>query len=316
MGSIRDQQCSADIAKMAELGRFDDEIAVYGTVWLADGQRRYYLTTDGEDAYGFVRDKFLQDQCSTPVSRLLYRVPAAAGRTAENQQTAKIILGKTLQKQYQPAFLSGVAALAQVPRNDQALAPLTAMQQWLEGRFQKEELQYFKEIVDDAYIAKQLTEGTYRELCQWQTHRLAQLEDDVVIRKSYSRDYSGFYYWQGQDTIDNGRLYMDGQPQLVHEKQDLLRAEGYSVTPIFRKTYWFDKMSENKLCRVRFREETEQFWLTIVKQTMKVLSNLPSVVDAAAVQKKLVELVQMKRQEEKWALRVWANMWKVCSKED
>lgn len=311
MGSIRDQQCSADIAKMAELGRFDDEITVYGTVWLAEGQRRYYLTTDSEAAYRFVREKLLQGLYPVPVTCSRYRVPVLAGRAAEDQQKAKIALGKKLQKQYPAAFLAEAAALAQVPRDDQALAPLQAAQEWLTGRFQREELLSFRALAEEAYIAKKLTDQTYQELCQWQAHCLSQLEDDVMTRERYSREYSGFYYWPSQETSNKARLYLDGQPQLVYEKQDLLRAQGCRLTPILRKTYWLGSMSENKLSRARFQQEAEKLWHSPLGTAVEALAALPPAVDASAIRSQLAALAQQERWTERQALKIWAALWNV-----
>ena len=174
--------------------------------------------------------------------------------------------------------MAEAAALAQVPRDDQALAPLQAAQEWLTGRFQREELLSFRALAEEAYIAKKLTDQTYQELCQWQAHCLSQLEDDVMTRERYSREYSGFYYWPSQETSNKARLYLDGQPQLVYEKQDLLRAQGCRLTPILRKTYWLGSMSENKLSRARFQQEAEKLWHSPLGTAVEALAALPPAV--------------------------------------
>ena len=53
MGGMRDQLCSSDIAKMAELGRFDDEFMVYGCAWLEKETIYYYLTEQSTAACRF-----------------------------------------------------------------------------------------------------------------------------------------------------------------------------------------------------------------------------------------------------------------------
>lgn len=51
----RDDMCGIDVARMAELGGFAEEITIIGCVYKQDGDVLYRVTDDPDEAYHFTK---------------------------------------------------------------------------------------------------------------------------------------------------------------------------------------------------------------------------------------------------------------------
>ena len=248
MGSIRDVNCSTDVAMMEKLGRFDKEFIVYGCTYKEQGKRLYYMTSQREKIYEHIQNCLLQDIWPTSVQSLLVSCAVPAGSREEIAQEAKIALAEQMKKDFSDDYFKLLQDIAPKSVTDGALKLLLNEKNNLEGYFDRDYLLRFEGLIEMAYCEKILTTNSFIMLKEWVKKELRQMEDDLVLKNHFKRTFSGFAYLEN----DKINYFYDGQKETVFEKKYQLQKEGYMTTPIIVKNFWFDGKTSLKSIRNKY----------------------------------------------------------------
>lgn len=277
MTSIRDMNCGNDVAMMDKLGRFEREFAVYGAGFIQAGQVRYLISSRQEKLCQFIDQSAAKAIYPTPMAWQLISTAVPSGTQADIILEAKLDLAARIQAMYSRPFFEAVAQLGQVPANDSARPLLEAEREKLIGVFDREALGLFDGLVRQALADKVLTEASFTHFQGFIEKIYRQMADDVVIKRTFSRTFSGFLYRTPQGEL---AYFADAQKTTVWSRRSVLQLAGCLVTPIFSKTYWFDYDQSVKSIRQQFDSELRQRLDRAYWAQMVAISQLPAAVTA------------------------------------
>lgn len=306
-GIIRDEHCGTNVAKMAELGAYDEEFLAYGFSWYDNATRYYFVSSDSHAVYRFAFQKMLEQQLVSPVEHILHRQAVPSGMKQAFQQQTKIRLAKQLQKHYSLDFFKKLTPLHKTTPNDSAVPILENLQHRLEGTFDNDQLHYFEALLHRACISKKITEERYRVFAQWLIKNYKQMEDDIVVEERYHQTMGGFCYKKPDGQSWN--VMVNAQAGVVYEEwmQHLKKRE--IVTPIFWKEYWYPALHDIRTIRQTFKVALEQLMEGPCGQTFLEMNQLPAVVEESACQKIAAELQQHATKEEQEAFLLLRAYW-------
>lgn len=305
---IRDVQCGMDVARMAELGRYDKEFLAYGFLWLENGERHYYISGDGATTYQMAAEKLRDQQWVTPVMQLLWRRTVPSGMDQTFNQETKVALAKKIQASYTSQLVEALQQLNEATANDSALDALTMLQDKLEGTFDRDKLNYFRALWEQTRIARKITAVHYNAMLHWLEKNFKQMENDIVVEEQYERTFGGFYY---QTEAGSWNIYINAEPVHVYETWAKHLQEGRSVFPVFWKKYWFAAMSEGRTLRERFKNDYVQLLKNTFGETIFQIQQLPSVVDASLYQQCLETITHQGTEDDRAALLLMGGYWDV-----
>lgn len=247
---FRDIQCSMDVGRMAELGRFAEEFTVYGYACWKDGEPYYRLSRDEKVICCFLEKRKLEGYVPTLVETHMQRSAVPSGMEEDIWQEEQLNLGADLMRYYSDSFLQELDQLGKIPATNAASALLENWREKLEGRFDRELQKVFDKITDFAFLSKQLTKGTYEDFCEWSRNNWTQMDDDVLIKDVHERTLYGFLFENDGKIIED----LDARFENVYRKRQDVVLKGLLATPIFEKTYWFRTQSDYTRIKQEFRE--------------------------------------------------------------
>lgn len=305
-GVVRDMQCSMDVGKMAELGRYAEEFIAYGFFWIDNQQRFYYLSENCMETYRFKQEKMLEQKIAFPVHSHLERRIVPSGMRQEYNQETKIILAKKIQNQYTAWFSNEVVKLIDGENTTIAFEVIAYLQNKLEGTFDRVRLNYFEAILQAAYIAKKISKEQYNIFCQWLRRNYKQMEDDIVVEEQYHRMWGGFCY-----RAKNGiwKLYMNAQPSNVYEQWERKMMSGYLVLPIFWKRYWFSSVTEGQKLKDIFKREFIAMLQDDFGECALKIKTMTPAIDKEKFQEMYREIAQKDNREEMDAFILLGQLW-------
>lgn len=248
----RDERMAEDVSKKADLGWFDVEFTVYGCAYRdADGLMRYRVSTSAEDIYDWIEKAWREDLFPGRVERLTHVYPVPAGMKEYVAGEVKRLLAHEMQGLYDPAFFELLGSCAREVRNDQAAPLLWERADRIEGLFDEEALSRFERAVRYCYGCRRLERPSYEALLEWLASERSSMDDSFTSKDRFEADMCGVAWLDG----DRPRVVVNAMREYVCERACALEGSGKLVSPIMRKTYWYNY--DRKLADVRreFKDE-------------------------------------------------------------
>ena len=286
MVAARDLKCGNDVAKMAALGRYAEEFIVYAVSYQQDGKVWHRVSSNQDEIWRFVQESQQSGLYPTIVQEWVNRTLVPSGERDHYLLETKISMAQKMKKQYPPEFMAQLNQFAQQANNNAAYALLKEEQDALLGCFEREKLERFRLLVQTAYAAKKLSATAYQELQGWLEHILKQMEDDVVLKKSFCRTFYGF----GYQVQSKKKYYANASQALVWQKRQQLMQQGHLATPLWHKTYWYDYQPDLLGVRQEFLAYIEQWFDDIYWQQLETIQAQDSAVSSQAYQAWLAAL--------------------------
>ncbi|MEE0510651.1 MAG: hypothetical protein UDG94_05420 [Peptococcaceae bacterium] len=305
-GVIRDIQCGMDVARMAELGRYDKEFLAYGFSWLEDKETYYFISGDGVATYKMAAKKLMAQQWITPVTQILSRRSVPSGKDQKFNQETKVALAKKIQASHTSSLLIAMNQLNEAVADDRALSYLQVLQSQLEGTFDRDKLNYFRALLEQTRIARKITSAHYECMVRWLEKNFKQMENDIIVEEQYERTFGGFYY---QTEAGSWNTYINAEPVHVYETWEKHLQEGRCVFPIFWKKYWFAAMSEGRKLRERFKNDYVQLLKDTFGEIIFQIQQLPSIVDVSLYQHCLETIANQGSADDRATLLLMGGYW-------
>lgn len=252
---LRDVECGLDFARLYELGCFQHEFVVYGVCYWENNIVYYLVSENPEKVYGFVNDSLIRGQYCSPVVKKVVQHNVASGTEDIIKREILFDVAITLKEKYGRAFFAEKQDwINKLPVNS-AYKMLIQQQEALEGCFDRVKIELFEGLCYQALENKTLTRDNYDRLCHWVKHIYHQMEDDVIEKDRFKRDFAGFAYIEGE----NIRYFFDANLINVWEKRYELKYKGIIVTPVLKKQYWFSALHQLPKIRKHFKCMLEQY---------------------------------------------------------
>lgn len=279
----RDMRCAADVGRMAELGRFDVQLEVYGSaVQEPDGKIYYYAASDEEKLYAYMQQKRLEERYFTPIVQQARRTKVPAGMKEQLLQETKYALLQQLKRDYEGSdYFALMRPFFQLAANEEALPVLQNYQEKIDGHFDDTELQLFLGAAWIAYEAKVLSSGSYKRLLQWHNAIRQQMADDPVAMDNLERTFYGFVY---QKPDGSRACMLDAQQMLVVRQRQEKILQGFLAGPVIQKTYWFQQFHQLGTIRQDYRQWLLQGQDDAYLQMLQEIRRCPGVVEQSAIQ--------------------------------
>lgn len=279
MVAFRDLKVSQDIAKWAELGKFEQEFIVYGCCFLRDGERYYHIGDQLVEVSRFAQMRLLEGVCTSPIVEWLNRVLVPSGLQEEYANISKLQLAQRMQEQYPKLFMENLNELAATPHNDTALPILQKLQHAMIACFDHKILELAEGIAMTAFQQKKLTLTAYEDFHAWIEDRYLQMADDVVIKKDTKRTFYGFAHRTPGGKV---RYYCNAFESEAYKRRNALMCQKQFCTPIISQTFYYDQMPNVAEERKKFLCQLEE-WMD--EEYWAIVDNicaLPAVVNEAA----------------------------------
>lgn len=246
----RDDMCGIDVARMAELGGFAEEITIIGCVYKQDGDVLYRVTDDPDEAYRFYESAARQGILPTLPQIYVRREIIPAGQHERMTDEAKLTCARQMRDAFDSRFWQCFDALAATPAENSAANILERYRKDLEGRYAREPLDLFSVFLDEALERHRLSTEAYADFAGWLEENYEKMADDWIVKEQYERTFYGFASYRDAATLN---LRVDTAPFNLLEKQQDLRQQGVHVTPIFKKPFSIAKAPPCQRCADSFR---------------------------------------------------------------
>lgn len=254
----RDDMCGIDVARMAELGGFAEEITIIGCAYKKDGEVLYRVTDDPDEAYRFYQDAACEGLLPTLPQIYVRREIIPAGQRERMTDEAKRSCAREMQRAFDARFWQLFDALAETAATDSAHDVLADARASLEGRYAREALELFSVFLDEALARHRLTPASYARFSSWAEENYEKMADDWIVKEQYERTFYGFASYKDPASLN---VRVDTAPFNLLQKQQEMRRQGVAATPIFRKTVQYKESSAVAKVRRDFQD-----WL---KETIK-----------------------------------------------
>lgn len=254
----RDDMCGIDVARMAELGGFAEEITIIGCAYKKDGEVLYRVTDDPDEAYRFYQDAACEGLLPTLPQIYVRREIIPAGQRERMTDEAKRSCAREMQRAFDARFWQLFDALAETAATDSAHDVLADARASLEGRYAREALDLFSVFLDEALARHRLTPASYARFSSWAEENYEKMADDWIVKEQYERTFYGFASYKDPASLN---VRVDTAPFNLLQKQQEMRRQGVAATPIFRKTVQYKESSAVAKVRRDFQD-----WL---KETIK-----------------------------------------------
>ena len=247
----RDDMCGIDVARMAELGGFAEEITIIGCAYKKDGEVLYRVTDDPDEAYRFYQDAAREGLLPTLPQIYVRREIIPAGQRERMTDEAKRSCAREMQRAFDARFWQLFDALAETAATDSAHDVLADARASLEGRYAREALDLFSVFLDEALARHRLAPASYARFSSWAEENYEKMADDWIVKEQYERTFYGFASYRDAATLN---LRVDTAPFNLLEKQQDLRQQGVHVTPIFKKTIQYRESAALPKVRRQFQD--------------------------------------------------------------
>lgn len=238
----RDLEVTGNVALMASLGCFDSEFTFWGCTFKEDETIKYRISGKETEIIEFVEDCIPKDIYPSAIRKFMRRCPVPAGAKETISQLIKVELARDLYKAYPDRYYDILEKLSLYAPNDDAAKIFFQWQGCLEGRYLRDELVLFELTLNNAYGEKILKRETFDVLKKWLRNVYEQMEDDIVAKDLYHRTFYGIGFIERQ--TGSVGYDVDARKEAIYRKKEKLLKDGYLVTPIFEKEYWFKSLSE------------------------------------------------------------------------
>ena len=249
-GELRDVECGLDYARLYELGCFDREFVVYGVCYWQNGSTHYLVSENPEKIYKFVNASMLDECYCSDVLKRVVQHNVASGTEDIVKKEIMLDMAKELHEQYGASYFEKMRSWIEKIPSDAAYGMLLQQQDTLQGCFDRIKIELFEQLCYQALEHKTLTRARYDEFQRWIKHIYKQMEDDIIEKDKFKRDFAGFAYKESKQI----KFFFDANIVNVWEKKFEKKKNGYFVTPILCHQYWISAINKIPQIRQKFKD--------------------------------------------------------------
>lgn len=275
MGISRDAICSDRVGLIADSGSMEQELTVFGTCYLEEGQVKYRVSNDRREIYQFLVDASDMGVWPTPVESLTVRQLVPSGEEDSVLYAVKRALAKKLSAYYPPLYFDTMRSLVEAPATNDAWPLLEALRNHLEGRFEADGLLLYEMLVRDCVKQKSLDQAHKQRAWEWLAKNRDQMADDIVIKERNNRTFYGFVILSADGAVST--VY-DIELERVIDKKIARERDGVLCGPILHKTFWFKDNQRLSTLRGCFDDWLRSVAVDVLKVILPKLHALPSAV--------------------------------------
>ena len=112
------------------------------------------------------------------------------------------------------------------------------LQQWqtVYCSFDAEKLRFFREMVDDAYLSRKLSRGSYLKMQDLISEEQKSMEDNFVVKDILEKTFYGLVY-EAQDQL---KYVINARPGIIYQKKAELEMQGIFTSMVYHKTYYYN----------------------------------------------------------------------------
>lgn len=269
----RDEQMAEEVGIMAELGRFEKEFTMYGCAYFENGKVMYAVSENAEKIYDFIYDIVNEDKLPTDIHAESIRTLVPSGAEPYILSEVRKRLLDKLYALYDEVYFSCLYDMQNTIRTDDAYQMLKELQYQFDGVCNREQLQIFQGLLETAYRRKILRTESYMELLQWIGWINRDLELELEKTDLYEKEFYGFAYLKDGEPL---KIYVDGYKNNVYKRMEQKRAEGYEISNMIRKKYWYNSnfsvVQAKKKCEKCFALLFKQWYTDFIKQMGRIIS--------------------------------------------
>lgn len=248
----RDEEMAEEVAIMAELGKFEVEFTMYGCAYYENGKVKYLVSENAEKIYDFMYDIVNAEKLPTNIHSATMRTLVPSGAEAYILSEVRKQLLDKLYQLYDEKYFEILFEMQNVLRKDTAYSALKDLQYRFDGTCNQEQLQIFQGILESAYRKKILSTESYMEFQQWIRWTKRDLDQEPIKSDLYEKTFYALAYFKERQPI---QIYVDGYKNNIYKRIEQRRAEGYIVSNIVTKKYWYN----NQYTVVQAKKDYETF---------------------------------------------------------
>lgn len=229
----RDYRQVSDVREMADLGRFGEELEVYGSgVMDSNGEIRYYASFHEKELWDYVLMKQQQGEFFVPVQKLSERTQIPAGMREELVRSLQYRMIRQMKADFEKTgYFEKMNPFFRMQANDNALGVLEAYWEDISGYYDTNSLQLFYGALQTAMAGKVLSENGYARLYVAYEKELRQTADDPVAEDRMKRTFYGYTNQEGAQTM----IHCDARELHLREEWNRDMAAGKLPMPIMKK---------------------------------------------------------------------------------
>lgn len=247
---LRDVECGLDYARLYELGCFDREFVVYGVCYWEKGSVHYLISENPEKVYNFINTSMLDERYCSDVIKRVVQHNVASGTEDFVKKEIMMNVAKELHEKYGSPYFEKMKSWIEKEAFDTAYDMLLKQQDTLQGCFDRIKIELFEQLCYQALEHKTLTRVRYDEFQRWIKHIYKQMEDDIIEKDKFKRDFAGFAYKESKQI----KFFFDANIVNVWEKKFEKKKNGYFVTPILCHQYWISAINKIPQIRQKFKD--------------------------------------------------------------
>lgn len=308
--SLRDVSSAQMVNKLAEMNCFEQDCTVYGYSWKRENGKRMYSMSDDELLIQRTYEEHALEGCTlTPMQQWTTRAIVKEETQEDLFLYFKLQLAKQLKEQFPDAYFAALLQLQQAPGDDQAETLLLEWQEELDGYFDEEELHLFAGAVDYAYVTKHLPEWRYKQLCKWIKLTKKQMMRKMQMHDNFERTFYGVAYQS--KTTGNYAFMCNANEKSLYNKVKEMDEEGVLHTPIYQKTYWYNRSNDLPKVRKQFETDLKELMDETYLDRIITLQSLPSAIPAELWATCMEQIESQETAAE--GLRYWGRRWNIIS---
>ena len=302
----RDEEMAAEVGIMAELGKFEVEFTMYGCAFYENGKVMYLVSENAEKVYDFIYDIANAEKLPTDIHSASIRslVPSGAEHYILNNVREQLL--DKLYSLYDEQYFSVLFDLQNVLRTNEAVTVLKKLKYQLDGICNREQLQLFQGLLETAYRRKILKTESYIEFMQWIGWTRRDLEQELIRTDLYEKIFYGFAYWKENEPV---KIYVDGYKNNIYKRIEQRRTEGYFVSNIIFKKYWYNNRYPVVEVKKNYETMLKELFGTWYTDSMEQFAGMNAPMKQTAQEKYLQYYNALSNEKTKYSLIRQYGLW-------
>ena len=309
--SLKDVSSVEMIRKLAEMNCFEQECTMYGYAWKLDnGMRMYSMSEDELFIQQTFENHMTARYCMTPVQQWSTRAILKEETMEDMLFYFKLQLAKQLKEEFDETYFDCLAELQKIPGDDQAESLLLQWQEEIDGYFEEKDILLFEGAVNYAYVTKHLPDWRYKALQRWIQLVKKQISGKMQVHDNFERTFYGIAY-QKEGIDQYGFLYNANEKTLYNQIKSLDQ-KGVLRTPVYQKSYWYQRSNDLPKVRARFEQELRETMDTAYLGRIMTLQSLSSAISTEQWQSCMERAKQNCSAAALEGLLYWGRRWNVA----
>lgn len=235
--NIRDHKAAQDVGVRAALGYYPVEFTMYGCAYLYQNKMYYKVSSEAEDIYSFIEKANLNRIYPSNVITETQKYTVPSGMRELISQDVKKELAEKMHKIFPKNFFIELQEVANWLREDTSSEYLWNKANQIESLYDREILEEFALFVKYFYSCCHLDEDNYAAITTWIVEERKNMDDDIVCKNIFEKTIYGFAYIINREI----KFCSNAKKNYVYQKKYEAELNGYLVSPIIEKTYWYNR---------------------------------------------------------------------------